>query len=251
MASPYKIQIAGAGVSTDLFNILYNTTVDATLVVAPNAYGSPSVNLTQGQLLAGYTVMLPADIASVYIMDANGVCNGKLYTIVVAPAPTPLPTSTPTPTPTAVPATRTPVPTNTPTPTPTPTATPTATPLSTPPPTLPPTPTPTLTPTATLTPTPTPTATIPPVPPVYVEVPVDAYSGACSNLGIATVYLTTSDYAVFADNGNCFANTSEVSSNIQVRNVVGGFITTGYFQDSCGITWTITDGNLSYKIPQC
>lgn len=251
MASPYKIQIGGAGVSTDLFNILYNTTTSTTTVVAPNAYGSPAINLTQAQLLAGYTVMLPANVAGVFILDANGICSGKAYSITVGPAPTPAPTSTPAPTPTAIPPTRTPVPTNTPTPTSTPTATPTATPLPTPPPTMPPTPTPTLTPTATLTPTPTPTATVPPTPIVYIEVPVDAFNGACYNLGIGAVYLSPSDYTTYANNGNCFNNAGPVSSTIQVRNIAGGFITSGYFKDGCEITWTITNGNLSYKLPQC
>ena len=250
MASPYKIKITGAGVSTDLFNILYNTTVDATLVVAPNAYGSPSVNLTQAQLLAGYTVMLPANVAGVFILDANGVCNGKTYSITIGPAPTPAPTSTPLPTSTPIPPTATPIPTNTPTPTPTISPTPTVTPTQTPiptyvPPT--PTPTPTITPTPTVTPTPTPSATST----TYAAIPVTEFNGSCANLGATLVYLDYLDYQKYATSTNCFNNVGSVSSDIKVRNLVGGFITSGYFQDDCGITWRITNGELDYKIPQC
>jgi hypothetical protein len=86
---------------------------------------------------------------------------------------------------------------------------------------------------------------------VYIEIPVNAFTGACGNLGIASVYLATSDYQNYANNGNCFNNTGPTSSNIQVRNAAGVFITEGYFKDSCDITWTMTDGNLSYKLPQC
>lgn len=81
MASPYKIQISGAGVSTDLFNILYNTTTDSTFVLAANPCGVTATSLTQAQLLAGFTVMLPANANEISIVDANGVCSGRTFEI--------------------------------------------------------------------------------------------------------------------------------------------------------------------------
>ena len=81
MASPYKIKISGAGVSTDLFNVLYNTLADSTFVLAANPCGITAINLTQAQLLAGFTVMLPSNAKEISIIDANGVCSGKSYKI--------------------------------------------------------------------------------------------------------------------------------------------------------------------------
>lgn len=83
MASPYKIQISGAGVSTDLFNILYNTATNSTFVLAASPCGTTAMNLTQAQLLAGFTVMLPANVNEVSIADATGVCSGKTYEITI------------------------------------------------------------------------------------------------------------------------------------------------------------------------
>ena len=248
--SPYKVKITGAGVSTDLFDIFYSTTADASLVIAGTPCGVLAINLTLAQLLAGYTVMLPADVAGVFIVNASGVCNGKTYQIVIVPAPTPTPTTTPLPTNTPIPPTRTPLPTPTPTITPTRSATPTPTPTQTPIPTYvapTPTPTPTASPTATATPTPTPSATST----TYAEIVVTSYSIACANLGSSSVYLNYTDYQKYATNVNCFNNTSSTTSDILVRNIDGTLTSSGYFKDGCGITWTITNGALSYKSPQC
>lgn len=248
--SPYKIKITGAGVSTDLFDIFYNTTANASLVIAGTPCGALAINLTLTQLLTGYTVLLPANVAGVFIVDANGVCNGKTYQIVIVPAPTPTPTTTPLPTNTPIPPTRTPLPTPTPTITPTRSATPTPTPTVTPASTyLFPTPTPT--PTRSATPTPTPTPTPSATSTTYAGIYTIQYGASCENLGPMFVYLDYNDYQKYATNANCFNNTGPTSSNILARLGTGELMTSRYFKDDCGITWTVTNGVLSYKSPQC
>lgn len=79
--TPYRIQIAKAGVSTDVFEIKYTTTGNTSPVLASNPDGSPATMITSTQLLNGYTVCLSATVDKVYIYDIGGVCNGR-YTII-------------------------------------------------------------------------------------------------------------------------------------------------------------------------
>lgn len=81
MANPYKIKISKAGVSTDLFQIMYDVTGNSTRVLADIPCGGTATSVTQDQLIAGYTVMLPVNAANVYIIDIGGICDGRANTI--------------------------------------------------------------------------------------------------------------------------------------------------------------------------
>lgn len=81
MPTPYKIKIAKAGVSTDLFNIMYDILGNSNLNLASTPCGVAATGLTQSQLLEGYTVTLPDNVANVYIVDFGGICDGRVTKI--------------------------------------------------------------------------------------------------------------------------------------------------------------------------
>lgn len=81
MANPYRIRISKAGVSTDLFQIMYDVVGNSTRVLADIPCGGTATSVTQEQLIAGYTVLLPANAANVYIVDVGGICDGYSTTI--------------------------------------------------------------------------------------------------------------------------------------------------------------------------
>lgn len=81
MANPYKIKISKAGVSTDVFQIMYDVTGNNARIVAGIPCGGLATSVTQDQLIAGYTVMLPSNAIHVYIVDIGGICEGRVNTI--------------------------------------------------------------------------------------------------------------------------------------------------------------------------
>ena len=81
MANPYKIKISKAGVSTDLFQIMYDVTGNSTRVLADIPCGGTATNVTQNELITGYTVLLPSNAVHVYIVDIGGICEGTENTI--------------------------------------------------------------------------------------------------------------------------------------------------------------------------
>ncbi len=163
MATPYKITITKAGVSTDLFNILYNVTGNSNYVVASSPCGTSATLLTQAQLISGFTVDLPDNAVNVYIQDVGGVCDGRTTLVLLpgrpTPTVTPSPTVTGTPTPSPSPST-----TPNPTPSPSPSTTPNPTPSPSPSPTVTGTPTPSPSPSTTPNPTPSPSPSTTPNP---------------------------------------------------------------------------------------
>ena len=73
-----KIQCSGFGVSVDnVFNISYITATSSTLLTASDTYGNPASSVSQGQLLAGYTVVVPDNVTYIYVYDVAGVCAGR------------------------------------------------------------------------------------------------------------------------------------------------------------------------------
>ena len=148
MSKAIKIQCTGFGVSVDnVFNIYYITSTSSTLSMALNAYGNPAQSISQGQLLTGYTLVLPDNATYVYVYDMAGVCAGR-YSAANLPGVSPTPTQTVSPTPSQTP---------TKTPSQTPSITPTKTPSNTPSNTA--SQTPSITPTNTQTPSNTPSQT--------------------------------------------------------------------------------------------
>ena len=81
MPSPYKVNITGAGVSTDIFSILYTLTGDTNVYPASDSYGILANNLTFNQLKTGFTVLLPTGANAVYVMNIGGLCNGRTVSI--------------------------------------------------------------------------------------------------------------------------------------------------------------------------
>ena len=77
---PYKIQVSSVGVSTDLFDIRYDTGDDTPIQTASTPCGNAATLLTPIDLLNGYSVCLPADVKTVYIYDIGGVCDGRYTT---------------------------------------------------------------------------------------------------------------------------------------------------------------------------
>ncbi len=77
MASPYKIRVSKVGISTDLFQIMYNVTGNSNLVLADTPCGGTAVSITGDELIAGYTVMLPGNAINVFIVDSGGICDGR------------------------------------------------------------------------------------------------------------------------------------------------------------------------------
>ena len=163
MATPYKITITKAGVSTDLFNILYDVVGNSNYNTASSPCGTPATLLTQAQLISGFTVSLPDNAVNVYIQDIGGICDGRVTLVLLpgrpTPTVTPSPTVTGTPTPSPSPST-TPNPTPSPSPSTTPGPTPSPSPSTTPGPT--PSPSPSTTPNPT--PSPSPSTTPNPTP---------------------------------------------------------------------------------------
>ena len=179
MATPYKITITKAGVSTDLFNILYDVVGNSNYNTASSPCGTPATLLTQAQLISGFTVSLPDNAVNVYIQDIGGICDGRVTlvllpgrptptvtpspTVTGTPTPSPSPSTTPNPTPSPSPST-TPGPTPSPSPSTTPNPTPSPSPSTTPGPT--PSPSPSTTPNPTPSPSPSPTPSPSPSPTV-------------------------------------------------------------------------------------
>ena len=94
MATPYKIQITKAGISTDLFWIRYTVSGDTTLYQASTPCGDVATLITAQQLLSGYVVMLPSNVDTVYVYDLGGTCEGRYTAIyIIPPTPTPTPTT--------------------------------------------------------------------------------------------------------------------------------------------------------------
>lgn len=77
MANPYKIRVSKVGLSTDLFQIMYNVSGNSDLVLADIPCGGTAVSVTADELIAGYTVMLPLNVINVYIVDSGGICDGR------------------------------------------------------------------------------------------------------------------------------------------------------------------------------
>jgi hypothetical protein len=101
------ITLTVAGTDTGPFDIY----TDADNFIAPII-----IDLTQSQLLSGYTCTIVPDTATIIRVQSNGVCTNYIDLPISGlniPTPTPTPTHTPTPTPTHTP---------TPTPTPSPAA---------------------------------------------------------------------------------------------------------------------------------
>ena len=81
MAKTYKIQITKAGLSTDLFNILYDRVGDSTRIVASSPCNGSAIGITQAQLQAGYTVVVSDNATNIYITDSGGICDGRATVI--------------------------------------------------------------------------------------------------------------------------------------------------------------------------
>lgn len=81
MANPYKVKISSAGVSTDVFQIMYSVTGNPSYVLADIPCGGTATAVTQDELVAGYTVLLPSNAIKVYIVDIGGICDSRANTI--------------------------------------------------------------------------------------------------------------------------------------------------------------------------
>jgi hypothetical protein len=81
MANPYKIKISSAGVSTDVFQIMYDVSGNSSRVLANIPCGGTATAVTQDQLVTGFTVLLPSNALNVYIVDIGGICDGRANTI--------------------------------------------------------------------------------------------------------------------------------------------------------------------------
>ena len=77
MAVPYRIKVSKVGVSTDLFQIMYNVSGNSNLVLADIPCGGTADSITKDELIAGYTVLLPLNAINVYIVDSGGICDGR------------------------------------------------------------------------------------------------------------------------------------------------------------------------------
>ena len=72
MPNPYRVKITSAGISTDLFNVLYSTVGSTALNTAYNACGTPVSLLTKTQITNGVAVYLPDNAQFVYVFNAAG-----------------------------------------------------------------------------------------------------------------------------------------------------------------------------------
>jgi len=213
--------------STSTYSIYFNSIMPSHLMLS----GVPQSTLVGGLLV--YFTGSAAGATSVVVKneDVDCCCDAQTYTF-PTPAPTPVPTPSPTPNPT-------------PSPTPNPTPNPTPTPTS---------PSPTPNPTPNPTPTPTTPAPISPYTLAQVTLQADAPSGCplIPNV-VKRVYLDSTDYTTFVNNGYMFAGAgggSSITCSLVARNSDGSTIT-GYIYDNENVTWKLTNGAFTYNSNQC